>query len=98
MARRCKAMPRIVRSVGSIRSCRCRRSPPRPSASFTSGAAHGFNVMPAVLPSGLELFVDEVVPLLRKRGLFRSEYTGTTLRDHYGLTRPENQYASVAAE
>jgi len=68
---------------------------------FTSGAADGFNVMPPVLPSGLELFVDHVVPLLRKRGLFRTEYTGTTLRDHYGLARPKNQYAdgeSLAAE
>lgn len=63
---------------------------------FTSGAADGFNVMAPVLPSGLELFVDEVVPLLRKRGLFRSEYTGTTLRDHYGLARPPNQYSASA--
>jgi hypothetical protein len=42
-----------------------------------------------------------VVPLLQKRGLFRSEYTGSTLRDHYGLPRPENQYSartSAAAE
>jgi FMN-dependent oxidoreductase (nitrilotriacetate monooxygenase family) len=69
---------------------------------FESGAADGFNVMAPVLPSGLELFVDEVVPLLRERGLFRSEYTGSTLRDHYGLPRPKNQYTvgeeSVAAE
>jgi FMN-dependent oxidoreductase (nitrilotriacetate monooxygenase family) len=68
---------------------------------FHAGAADGFNVMAPVLPSGLELFVEHVVPLLRKRGLFRSEYTGSTLRDHYGLPRPENQYAartSVAAE
>jgi FMN-dependent oxidoreductase (nitrilotriacetate monooxygenase family) len=66
---------------------------------FTSGAADGFNVMAPVLPSGLELFVSEVVPLLRKRGLFRSEYSGRTLREHYGLARPVSQYAhpSVAA-
>ncbi|TMR07349.1 LLM class flavin-dependent oxidoreductase [Actinomadura soli] len=55
---------------------------------FTAGAADGFNVMPAVLPSGLEAFVDHVVPLLQARGLFRTEYTGTTLREHYGLPRP----------
>ncbi|MEQ7007039.1 LLM class flavin-dependent oxidoreductase [Actinopolymorpha sp. B17G11] len=54
------------------------------------GAADGFNVMPAVLPSGLEEFVDHVVPILRKRGLFRHEYIGRTLRDHYGLPRPAN--------
>ena len=53
-----------------------------------SGAADGFNVMPAVLPSGLESFTEHVIPLLRKRGLFRDEYTGRTLRDHYGLPRP----------
>jgi FMN-dependent oxidoreductase (nitrilotriacetate monooxygenase family) len=55
---------------------------------FTEGAADGFNIMAPVLPSGLALFVDEVVPILQRRGLFRQEYTGTTLRDHYGLHRP----------
>lgn len=55
---------------------------------FDHGAADGFNVMPPVLPSSLTDFVDHVVPILRSRGLFRDEYTGTTLRDHYGLPRP----------
>jgi FMN-dependent oxidoreductase (nitrilotriacetate monooxygenase family) len=59
---------------------------------FTNGAADGFNIMPPLLPSGLELFVEHVVPILRDRGLFRREYTGVTLRDHYGLPRPSNQY------
>lgn len=58
---------------------------------FESGAADGFNIMPAVLPSGLEAFVDRVVPLLQERGLFRTEYTGATLREHYGLPRPANR-------
>jgi FMN-dependent oxidoreductase (nitrilotriacetate monooxygenase family) len=58
---------------------------------YDAGAADGFNVMPAVLPSGLEAFVDRVVPILRRRGLFRTEYTGRTLRDHYGLPRPANR-------
>ena len=53
-----------------------------------SGAADGFNVMPPTLPGGLEDFVDHVVPELQRRGLFRTDYTGTTLRDHYGLARP----------
>jgi FMN-dependent oxidoreductase (nitrilotriacetate monooxygenase family) len=54
---------------------------------FAGGAADGFNIMPPVLPSGLELFVDEVVPILRARGLFRTEYEpGETLRGRYGLT------------
>jgi FMN-dependent oxidoreductase (nitrilotriacetate monooxygenase family) len=58
-----------------------------------SGAADGFNVMPAVLPSGLEAFVEHVIPILRKRGLFREGYTGKTLRDHYGIPRPASQFA-----
>ncbi|MBB5953910.1 FMN-dependent oxidoreductase (nitrilotriacetate monooxygenase family) [Saccharothrix tamanrassetensis] len=59
---------------------------------FRGGAADGFNVMPPLLPSGLEEFVDHVVPLLRRRGLFRSGYTGRTLREHYGLTEPRNRF------
>jgi len=62
---------------------------------FDADAADGFNIMPAVLPSGLAAFVDEVVPILQKRGLFRSEYTGTTLREHYGLARPAGRTASL---
>ncbi|MFE6860727.1 LLM class flavin-dependent oxidoreductase [Nocardia sp. NPDC057668] len=62
---------------------------------FTRGAADGFNIMPAVLPSGLDRFVDEVVPILQQRGLFRTEYSASTLRGHYGLERPENQYDVV---
>lgn len=58
---------------------------------YDSGAADGFNIMPAVLPSGLEVFVDRVVPILQERGLFRTEYTGATLREHYGLPRPANR-------
>ncbi|MEV6489522.1 LLM class flavin-dependent oxidoreductase [Actinoplanes sp. NPDC051633] len=54
----------------------------------SEGAADGFNIMAPVLPSGLELFVDHVVPILQRRGLFRTEYTGRTLRDNYGLARP----------
>lgn len=56
---------------------------------FRAGAADGFNVMPDVLPSGFDDFVDVVVPELQRRGLFRREYAGTTLRDHLGLGLPE---------
>ncbi|MBD3940928.1 LLM class flavin-dependent oxidoreductase [Microbacterium sp. NEAU-LLC] len=55
---------------------------------FDAGAADGFNIMPATLPGGLDDFVDHVVPILRERGLFRAEYEGATLREHYGLARP----------
>jgi FMN-dependent oxidoreductase (nitrilotriacetate monooxygenase family) len=56
---------------------------------FTTGAADGFNVMPPQLPTGLETFVERVVPELRKRGLFRVGYTAHTLRGHYGIPRPQ---------
>lgn len=62
---------------------------------FTHDAADGFNIMPPLLPSGLEEFVDHVVPELRRRGLFRTEYTGRTLREHYGLPRPAGRFARV---
>ncbi|MFI8287892.1 LLM class flavin-dependent oxidoreductase [Streptomyces sp. NPDC085614] len=65
---------------------------------FTQGAADGFNIMPPHLPGGLEDFVDQVVPILQRRGLFRTEYTGRTLREHYGLARPANRLAAAAAE
>jgi FMN-dependent oxidoreductase (nitrilotriacetate monooxygenase family) len=60
---------------------------------FENGAADGFNYMPPSIPDQLEIFVDTVVPILRERGLFRTEYEGTTLRDHYGLERPESGFA-----
>ena len=52
---------------------------------FRTGAAEGFNVMPPVITQQLELFASEVVPILRKRGLFRSDYQSSTLRGHFGL-------------
>lgn len=55
---------------------------------FETGAADGFNVMPPVLPAMLDVFVEQVVPLLQKRGLFRTSYAAATLRGHYGLHRP----------
>ncbi|MCD2182884.1 LLM class flavin-dependent oxidoreductase [Rhizobium sp. GN54] len=56
---------------------------------FTTGAADGFNVMPSHFPDGLTDFVDMVVPILQERGLYRTEYEGTTLRDRMGFARPE---------
>lgn len=52
---------------------------------YRSGAADGFNVMPDALPSGFDQFVDHVIPELQRRGLFRTEYHGTTLREHLNL-------------
>ena len=59
---------------------------------FEGGAADGFNIMAAALPSGLETFIEHVLPILRRKGLFREDYTGTTLREHYGLPLPANQF------
>ena len=59
---------------------------------FSDGAADGFNLMPPVLPVMLEVFIAEVVPLLQKRGLFRTAYAGGTLRAHYGLVRPDVRF------
>lgn len=55
---------------------------------FENGAADGFNVMPSHFPGGMEDFVELVVPILQRRGLFRTRYEGTTLRDLLGLARP----------
>ncbi len=52
---------------------------------FTTGAADGFNLMPATIPGGVEDFVDMVVPELQRRGLMRTVYAGATLRSHLGL-------------
>jgi FMN-dependent oxidoreductase (nitrilotriacetate monooxygenase family) len=60
-----------------------------------NGAADGFNVMPPWLTGGFDVFVEEVVPILRARGLFRTAYTGSTLREHLGLDRPASQYAAT---
>ncbi|MBF6171855.1 LLM class flavin-dependent oxidoreductase [Nocardia blacklockiae] len=63
---------------------------------FEHGAADGFNIMPPYLPGGLTDFVDRVVPILQDRGLFRTEYTASTLRGHYGLDPVESRFARAA--
>jgi hypothetical protein len=65
---------------------------------FENGAADGFNVMPPLYPQLLDAFTAKVVPILQDRGLFRTEYAGATLRDHYGLPRPDSLYAAAADE
>ncbi|WP_426445526.1 LLM class flavin-dependent oxidoreductase [Paenibacillus sp. S-38] len=57
---------------------------------FLTGGSDGFNVMPQLYPTGLNTFVDKVIPELQNRGLFRTAYEGTTLRDRLGLARPAN--------
>ncbi|WP_328663216.1 LLM class flavin-dependent oxidoreductase [Nocardia salmonicida] len=61
-----------------------------------AGIADGFNLMPDVLPGGFDDFVDGVVPILRERGVFRTDYEATTLRGHLGLPVPT--YPGTIAE
>jgi FMN-dependent oxidoreductase (nitrilotriacetate monooxygenase family) len=63
---------------------------------FTDGAADGFNIMPPLLPAQLDVFGAEVIPILQQRGLFRTEYTGTMLREHYGLPWPASVFDDPA--
>jgi alkanesulfonate monooxygenase len=65
---------------------------------YVEEACDGFNVMPPYLPGGLNDFVELVIPEMQRRGLFRTEYTGRTLRDHLGLPRPPSRYAAPARE
>jgi alkanesulfonate monooxygenase SsuD/methylene tetrahydromethanopterin reductase-like flavin-dependent oxidoreductase (luciferase family) len=58
-----------------------------------AGCCDGFNLMPAVLPDDLTELLRAVVPLAQSRGLLRTDYAGTTLRDHMGLARPRSRFA-----
>ena len=85
--------PRAVRAVGT----------PQQVAEllaqwFAAGAADGFHLLPATLPDGLEELASGLVPELQRRGLFRTEYEGATLREHLGLARPLSQYAGAPSE
>ena len=61
---------------------------------FVEDGADGFNVMPPFQPGGLIDFIDLVIPELQRRGLFRTEYEGATLRENLGLPRPPNRFAA----
>lgn len=62
---------------------------------FVRGAVDGFNLIPPLNPGFLEDFVDLVVPELQRRGIFRTDYEGRTLRENLGLHRPPNQNAII---
>ncbi len=65
---------------------------------YKKEAADGFNFIPAYLPGSLDDFVNLVIPELQRRGLFRKEYTGRTLREHLGLPRPESRYSRTGTQ
>src|SRR4029079_12827769 len=59
---------------------------------LTTNASDGFNMLFPFLPQGLDEVVDQVIPELQRRGIFRTEYEGKTLRENLGLPRPENRF------
>jgi alkanesulfonate monooxygenase len=62
---------------------------------FREGGADGFNLFLHSMPESLDDFVEHVVPILQKRGLMKSDYIGSTLRENLGLPRPPNRYVSL---
>ena len=62
---------------------------------FRNGGCDGYNVMPPYLPGGLDDFVDQVIPELQRRGLFRRAYEGKTLRENLGLRRPQSRWTQT---
>ncbi len=65
---------------------------------FENEAADGFNILPPWLPAGLDDFVQLIVPELQRRGLFREQYEGRTLRENLGLSRPVNPWTEARAQ
>ena len=65
---------------------------------YRSDIGNGFSIIPDIAADGAMDFVDQVVPLLQQRGLFRKEYTGSTLRDHLGVSYQNGLAPQVLAE
>jgi len=61
---------------------------------FVGRAVDGYLIQPPHLPTGLDEFIEHVIPVLQERGLFRTEYEGTTLRENLGLRRPPSSHAA----
>jgi FMN-dependent oxidoreductase (nitrilotriacetate monooxygenase family) len=64
---------------------------------FVNRAVDGYLVQPPHLPAGFDEFIEHVIPRLQERGLFRTEYEGSTLRENLGLKRPASSYAGAVA-
>jgi hypothetical protein len=64
---------------------------------FVDGEVDGFNVMAPILPQGMDQFIETVLPELRRRGLFRTEYEGMTLRENLGLPCPKTHEPRLQA-
>jgi hypothetical protein len=61
---------------------------------FDASGAGGFNIMPLTLPGGLDDLAAPVIPELQRRGLFRQDYEGRTLRENLGLPRPADRFSA----
>jgi FMN-dependent oxidoreductase (nitrilotriacetate monooxygenase family) len=70
----------------------------RMQAWFEARAADGFMLNDSVLPDGFNDFVDQVLPILKERGLFRTEYEADTLRGNLGLSKPQNNFTAAASK
>jgi N-acetyl-S-(2-succino)cysteine monooxygenase len=65
---------------------------------FTNQACDGFNLQPAAIPDSLDDIEHGILPILRERGYFRRDYTGSTLREHLGLARPDHVFSTSSGD
>ena len=91
-------MRELAMRVAGARGKLVMKGTPKHIADFMEGWLHdqatdGFNILPSILPASLDDFVDLVIPEVQRRGLFRLEYGGSTLRENLGLMRPVSQYS-----
>jgi alkanesulfonate monooxygenase SsuD/methylene tetrahydromethanopterin reductase-like flavin-dependent oxidoreductase (luciferase family) len=97
MGKRGMTIRQIGRTLGMSQAHRVLYGTPQSMADdmqewLEAGAGDGFNLLFAHYPTPLTDFVDLVVPELQRRGIFRNEYAGTTLREHLGVPFPENSF------
>jgi len=95
----CLTVRQLAQRIGGHSSL-CLMGPPELVADqmeewLSTGGADGFTIQFPYLPQGLDDFVEKLVPILQKKGIYREDYEGSTLRENLGIPRPENQFLSV---
>jgi alkanesulfonate monooxygenase len=95
----CLTVRQLAQRIGGHSSL-CLMGPPELVADqmeewLSTGGADGFTIQFPYLPQGLDDFVEKLVPILQKKGIYREDYEGNTLRENLGLPRPKNQFRSV---